>query len=75
MTVKNAEIELSDCTLKNKYNKAFDKILELKPLIDNFFRKVMIMTKDESIMLNRISLINFIKNVYFNFIDFSSFYN
>jgi glycyl-tRNA synthetase beta chain len=71
VAVKNAGFEIKNYALKNKYKKTFDKILELNPLIDNFFKQVMIMAKDESLRLNRISLINLIKNVLFNFMDFS----
>jgi glycyl-tRNA synthetase beta chain len=71
IAAKNAELEIKSYTLKNKYKKNFDKILELKPLIDKFFEKVMIMAGDEALKLNRISLINFIKNLLFNFMDFS----
>jgi glycyl-tRNA synthetase beta chain len=71
VAAKNAEFEIKNYTLKNKYKKTFNKILELKPLIDIFFEKVMIMAEDEVLKLNRISLVNLIKNLLFNFMDFS----
>ena len=58
--------------ISNKeYNKVFDKVLEIKPAIDNFFEKVMVMSENEEVKKNRITLLNSVQNIFSNFIDFS----
>ncbi|MDR0822702.1 MAG: glycine--tRNA ligase subunit beta [Endomicrobium sp.] len=54
-----------------KFGGVFDKVLELKPYIDNFFEKIMVMVEDENLKKNRIALLKFIKDIFSNFIDFS----
>ncbi len=44
---------------------------EIKPAIDSFFEKVTVMAEDEDIKLNRVSLLNCIKNMFVDFVDFS----
>ncbi|MDR3256617.1 MAG: glycine--tRNA ligase subunit beta [Endomicrobium sp.] len=70
--VKKVKIEVENCVSKREYIKVFDKVLELKLAIDNFFEKVMIMAEDEAVKINRISLLNYIKNIFAEFIDFSA---
>ncbi|MDR2425911.1 MAG: glycine--tRNA ligase subunit beta [Endomicrobium sp.] len=72
---KSAQSEVEDYLSKAQYDKIFDKVLELKPLIDNFFEKVMVMDKDEKIKKNRIALLNKVKNIFINFVDFSALQN
>ncbi|MDR1941885.1 MAG: glycine--tRNA ligase subunit beta [Endomicrobium sp.] len=55
----------------NEYPLIFDKALEIKPAIDSFFEKVMVMDKDENIKKNRFAVLNSIKNIFDAFIDFS----
>jgi glycyl-tRNA synthetase beta chain len=69
--VKKVKTEVEGYMLTNEYDKVFDKVLEIKSLIDVFFEKVMIMTEDEPIKLNRISLLNCIKSIFFGLIDIS----
>lgn len=57
---------------KSEYDKVFDEVMELKPVIDNFFEKVMVMDKDEAVKRNRIALLNKIRDVFVSFIDFSA---
>jgi glycyl-tRNA synthetase beta chain len=57
---------------KGEYDKVFDKVLEIKPVIDNFFEKVMVMDKDENVKKNRFALLNSVKNIFSSFIDFSA---
>ncbi|MDR3274874.1 MAG: glycine--tRNA ligase subunit beta [Endomicrobium sp.] len=69
---KKIKIEVENCISKNLHEKIFDKVLEIKPLIDDFFEKIMVMAEDESIKQNRISILKYIKNIFVGFIDFSS---
>jgi len=72
--VKRLKMEVECHILKEEYSDVFYKVLKIKPLIDNFFEKVMIMTEDETIKSNRVSLINYIKDIFTEFIDFPSLY-
>jgi glycyl-tRNA synthetase beta chain len=72
--IKRLKIEVENHILKDEYGEVFDKVIKIKPLIDIFFERVMIMAEDETLKLNRISLINYIKDIFTEFIDFSSLY-
>lgn len=71
---KRLKIEVERHILKEEYSEIFDKAVKIKPLIDNFFEKVMIMTENEMVKSNRISLINYIKDIFDEFINFSYLY-
>jgi len=71
---KKLKIEVENYVLNGEYGKVFDKVLEIKPLIDNFFEKVMVMTEDKALKLNRISLVSYIKSIFAEFADFSFLY-
>lgn len=71
---KRLKIEVERHILKEEYSEIFDKAVKIKPLIDNFFEKVMIMTENEMVKSNRISLINYIKDIFDEFINFSHLY-
>ena len=59
--------------LENKnYTEAINKLNDIKPYLDNFFEKVMVMCEDENIKLNRISLISYITSKFNSFINLSS---
>jgi len=68
---KKVKMKVDNHILKSEYNEVFDEILRMKPLIDGFFEKVMVMAEEETLKLNRISLINYIKNIFAEFVDFS----
>jgi glycyl-tRNA synthetase beta chain len=51
------------------YDLVFEQVLKMKPLIDDFFEKVMVMAEDENIKKNRISLLNNVKNIFEAFAD------
>ena len=53
------------------YNKIFSHILELKPIVDEFFDNVMVMVEDEKIKNNRIALLAEVAAVFGQFADFS----
>jgi glycyl-tRNA synthetase beta chain len=82
LLVEDAEKKLFDCAKKikaevveyifqNKYAEVFDKFLEIKPSIDEFFKKVMVMSENTKIKSNRISLLNYINDIFAEFFDFS----
>ena len=58
--------------IKNGYNiEAFSRIIEMKPIIDNFFDKVLVMAEDEKVKQNRIALIQGLENILSEIADFS----
>jgi glycyl-tRNA synthetase beta chain len=66
---QKAKAESQEYISKGEYDKVFDKVLEIKPVIDNFFEKVMVMDKDENIKKNRMALLNFIRAIFVSFVD------
>ncbi|MDR1195438.1 MAG: glycine--tRNA ligase subunit beta [Endomicrobium sp.] len=72
---KSVQSEMAEYISKAEYDKVFDKALELKPAIDNFFEKIMVMDKDEEIKKNRMAVLNKIKNIFIIFVDFSALQN
>ena len=69
---KKAKGEVEDYVSKSEYGRVFDKVLEIKPAIDNFFEKVMVMAEDENIKKNRMALLNYIREIFVRFVDFSA---
>ncbi|MDR1104613.1 MAG: glycine--tRNA ligase subunit beta [Endomicrobium sp.] len=70
--VKKTKLEVAEYISQNKYAEVFDKVLEIKPSIDGFFEKVMVMSEDAKIKSNRISLLNYTKDIFAEFLDFSA---
>ena len=68
---KKTKAEVEEYISKGEYSGVFNKVLEIKPAIDAFFEKVMVMDKDENVKKNRIALLNFIRNIFVSFVDFS----
>jgi glycyl-tRNA synthetase beta chain len=65
-------LKVVDYIAKDRYAEIFDKVLEIKPAIDEFFEKVMVMTQDIKIKSNRISLLSYTKDIFTEFLDFSA---
>ena len=49
--------EATRCKKEKKYREALEKISELRPSVDFFFEKVLVMAEDEEIRRNRIALL------------------
>lgn len=60
-------------TLMNdkKYDASLAVLVSFKETIDNFFDKVFVMDKDESVRNNRLALLKSIKDMFLTFADFS----
>jgi len=56
---------------ENKFVQACSKILEMKPVIDNFFDTVLVMHEKEKIRKNRIALLQNFDSLLSNIADFS----
>jgi glycyl-tRNA synthetase beta chain len=70
--IKKTKAEVGEYISQNKYAEVFDKVLEIKPSIDGFFEKVMVMSEDVRIKSNRISLLNYTNGIFAEFLDFSA---
>ncbi len=65
------EPELSRLIKEKKYETFLSKILALSPRIDEFFDNVFVMTEDEKLRKNRLALLNYVKNLFKLYGDFS----
>ncbi|OGS37978.1 MAG: glycine--tRNA ligase subunit beta [Elusimicrobia bacterium RIFOXYD2_FULL_34_30] len=63
--------KVENLIIKNDYKSALKELVSLRVYIDNFFEKVLIMDKDESVKNNRLALIRLIFNGYNKIADFS----
>ena len=56
---------------KKEFPKALEKIVEIKPAVDNFFDHVMVMVEEENLRRNRLGLLFKISRLFSNLADFS----
>src|SRR5271154_6682067 len=56
---------------EKKYRKALEKISELRPAVDLFFDKVLVMVEDEDVRRNRIALLGTLLKEFSTIADFS----
>lgn len=68
---KELESDLLNLIENKNYETYLNKISELAPKIDSFFDNVFVMVKDESIKLNRLSLLFYIRKLFNLYGDFS----
>ena len=59
---------------EKNYDRALQKILDMKEPVDNFFDTVMVMSEDEKIKENRLSLLTAIAHLFLQIGDFSKMY-
>jgi len=58
--------------IQNKeFSQALEKIVEIKPAVDNFFEEVMVMVEDVSLRKNRLHLLHQISGLFSGLADFS----
>ena len=53
------------------YNSALNELATLRESVDNFFDQVMVMADDEALRLNRLSLLNQLRNLFLQIADIS----
>ena len=53
------------------YNSALNELATLRESVDNFFDQVMVMAEDEALRLNRLSLLNQLRNLFLQIADIS----
>jgi glycyl-tRNA synthetase beta chain len=56
---------------EKKYRRALEKISELRPAVDLFFDKVLVMVEDDEVRRNRIALLGTLLKEFSNIADFS----
>ncbi len=59
------------CIDEGRYSEALSKMAGLRKPVDTFFNEVMVMTEDEKIRLNRLSLLEDISKLFHRIADFS----
>lgn len=69
--VKKIEDEVKTLLGKAAYADALRKMVQIKPSVDGFFEKVMVMADDEKIKANRLALISYLIGVFKSMLDFS----
>ena len=55
----------------SNHNGALQALIEIKPALESFFDSVMVMAKEDSIRLNRLSLLRNIAQSFYKIADFS----
>jgi glycyl-tRNA synthetase beta chain len=56
---------------EERYDKALEELVRLKPAIDAFFEAVMVNADDEAVRSNRLSLLKEVDEMFMSFADFS----
>lgn len=56
---------------QNNYNLILQNLLKLKPYLDQFFEKVMVMVEDNDVKINRLILLSKLKNLFSTVADLS----
>ena len=64
-------LEATRLKKEKKYRKALEKISELRPAVDFFFDKVLVMVEDEQVRRNRIALLRTLLKEFSTIADFS----
>jgi glycyl-tRNA synthetase beta chain len=68
---KESKPRIDDLIVKKNYLQAGSEILEMKPIIDRFFDKVLVMDENEALRKNRIALLQRIDELLSSVADFS----
>jgi len=69
--MEQVEPAVSRLTAESKYLDAFRLIASLRPLIDDFFEHVMVMTDDEALRENRLALLGRLTSMFGSIANFS----
>ena len=64
-------LKVTPLMAKKDYQAALSELAQLKAPIDTFFDNVMVMSDDESVKINRLTLLNEIRNSFFAIADIS----
>ena len=70
-TLAATKAELSSVFAVKDYQTALDTLSNLRPQVDNFFDQVMVMTDDEAVKVNRLTLLSELRSLFLNVADIS----
>jgi len=70
-TFHNISLKVSPLVTDKNYQAALTELAQLKTPIDTFFDNVMVMSDDEAVKINRLTLLNEIRNNFFAIADIS----
>jgi len=70
-TFQNINLKVSPLVADKNYQTALTELAQLKIPIDTFFDSVMVMSDDEAVKINRLTLLNEIRNSFFAIADIS----
>jgi glycyl-tRNA synthetase beta chain len=68
---KESKPRIDDLIIKKNYLQASSEVLEMKPIVDRFFDKILVMDENESLRDNRIALLQRIDELLSSVADFS----
>jgi glycyl-tRNA synthetase beta chain len=68
---KESKPRIDDWIIKKNYLQASSEILEMKPIIDRFFDKILVMDENEALRKNRIALLQRLDELLSGVADFS----
>jgi glycyl-tRNA synthetase beta chain len=68
---KESKPRIDDLLMKKNFLQASSEILEMKPIIDAFFEKILVMDKNQSLRKNRVALLQRIDELLTGVADFS----
>lgn len=68
---KESKTEITGLIFSDNYIQACSKFIEMKPVIDNYFEKVLIMAEDNKIKENRIALLQKLDELLSKITDFT----
>ncbi len=68
---KESKAEIEELITKNKYIQACSNLIDMKPAVDNFFDKVLVMDKNDKVKENRIGLLQKLNDLLMKIADFS----
>jgi glycyl-tRNA synthetase beta chain len=69
--VMEARSKVQQLSSANRYDEALNEIARLRPVVDTFFDKVMVMVEDEDLRSNRLALLAAITQSFSTMADFS----
>ncbi|NRA59426.1 MAG: glycine--tRNA ligase subunit beta [Psychrobium sp.] len=69
--VKQLTVDLAPIFAVSDYNQALTQLAQLKEPVDVFFDNVMVMCDDQAVKLNRLALLNNLRNQFLNVADIS----
>ncbi len=68
---KESKPRIDDLIIRRNYLQASSEVLEMKPIIDRFFDKILVMDENEAVRQNRIALLQSIDDLLSGVADFS----